>query len=224
MPIKRSYAEHGDACLTAHAVELIGDRWTYPVLRELLLGPKRFGELAAAVRGVTPAVLTTRLREMEATGLVEREVLPPPASVTVYRLTSWALELEPVLQALGRWAHRDPGRGAPVGGLTPDGVVQSMLTMAPANPPDQPLELQLELHDGRIPGDLGYTYRLSWDEAGLRIERGEHPTAAATLRTDSSALAGMLYQAHGLLPDDGATEISGDCTAVDLLLAAFPDA
>lgn len=224
MPIKRSYAEHGDACLTAHAVELIGDRWTYPVLRELLLGPKRFGELTVAVRGVTPAVLTTRLREMEATGLVERDVLPPPATTTVYRLTPWALDLEPVLHALGRWAHRDPGRAAPVGGLTPDGVVQSMLTMAPRRAPERPLEIQLELRDSRVTGNPGYTYRLSWDEAGLRIERGEHPAPAATLRTDSSALAGMLYQAHGLLPDDGATEISGDRTAVGFLLAAFPDA
>lgn len=224
MPIKRSYAEHGDACLTAHAVELIGDRWTYPVLRELLLGPKRFGELAAAVHGITPAVLTTRLREMEASGLAVRDMLPPPASASIYRLTPWALELEPVLQAMGRWAHRDPGRGAPVGGLTPDGAIQSMLTMAPPSPPVGGLELQLDLHDARVSGDLGHSYRLSWDGSGLRIERGEHPAPAATLRADSSALAGMLYEVHGLLPGDEATEVTGDRDAVDRLLAAFPDA
>ena len=78
MPIKRTYAECGDACMTARAVELIGDRWTYPVLRELMLAPKRFKELSAAICGVTPAVLTTRLREMEAAGLVERVVLARP--------------------------------------------------------------------------------------------------------------------------------------------------
>lgn len=221
MPIKRSYAEYGDACATAHAIELIGDRWTYPVIRELMLAPKRFGELAASVVGITPAVLTTRLREMEATGLIERTTLPAPASVTVYQLTSWARELGPLLRDLGRWAHGSPARGAPTGGLTPDGVVQSMLTMAPDEPPRPGLELQLELSDTRIP-DLAYTYRLSWDSAGLRIERGEHPGASATLRTDSSALAGMLYQVHGLLPDDEQTDVDGDRADVQRFLAAFP--
>lgn len=224
MPIKRSYAEYGDGCLTAHAVELIGDRWSYPILRELMLAPKRFGELASAIHGVTPAVLTTRLRELEAAGLVEHRPLPVPAAVNVYQLTPWARDLEPVLQELGRWAHRGPARTGPQGGLTPDAAVQSMLTMAPPEPPGSALELQLELSDERIPQDRGYTYRLSWDDDGLRIARGAHPAASAVLRTGSSALAGMLYQAHGLLPDDDRTEIRGDRGAVERLLAAFPDA
>lgn len=221
MPIKRSYAEHGDACATAHGIELIGDRWTYPVIRELMLAPKRFGELADAVLGITPAVLTARLREMEATGLVEKATLPAPASVTVYQLTPWAAELGPTLNALGRWAHRSPAREMPTGGLTPDGVVQSMLTMAREDDA-LGLELQLELSDSRVPNSRTYTYRLSWDEAGLRIERGEHPNPAATLRTDSSALAGMLYQARGFFPDDEATQVEGDRAAVERLLGAFP--
>lgn len=224
MPSKRSYSDCGDACLTAHAVELIGDRWTYPVLRELMLAPKRFGELAAAVCGITPAVLTTRLREMQASGLVERATLPPPASVAVYRLTPWARELEPVLHALGRWAHRAPDASQPTGGLTPDGVVQSMLTMAPATAPQPELALQLDLTDERRPDDTGYRYRLTWDPEGLRIERGDHPDPAATLRTGSTTLAGMLYEAHGFLPDDRRTEIDGDRDAVGRLLAAFPSA
>lgn len=222
MPIKRSYAEQGDACLTAHAVELIGDRWTYPVLRELMLAPKRFGELATGILGVTPAVLTTRLREMEAAGLVVRAA--GSSGAAVYALTPWAQDLEPVLRDLARWAHTGPARGEPTGGLTPDAAVQSMLTMAPASAPAGGLELQLELVDGRVPGEPGYTYRLSWDERGLRIERGEHPAPVATLWTDSSTLAGMLYQVHGLMPEDEATSVTGDRDAVDRLLAAFPDA
>lgn len=221
MPIKRTYAEQGDACLTAHAVELIGDRWTYPVLRELMLAPKRFGELAAGMLGVTPAVLTTRLREMEVAGLVERATGPDGAAV--YRLTPWARELEPLLQGLARWARTGPSRD-PAGGLTPDAAVQSMLTMAPADAPPGGLEIQLELHDGRVAGDVRYTYRLSWDSAGLRISRGEHPAPAAFLRADSSTLAGMLYQVHGLIPGDETTAVTGDRAAVDRLLAAFADA
>jgi DNA-binding HxlR family transcriptional regulator len=222
MPVKRSYAECGDACATAHAVELIGDRWTYPVIRELMLAPKRFGELADAVLGVTPAVLTSRLREMEAAGLVERVTLPAPASVSAYRLTPWARELGPLLRSLGRWAHGSPLRdAAPTGGLTPDGVVQSMLTMAPAEAPSPGLELQLELTDARVEGGHSYTYRLSWDEAGLRIDRGTHPGATATLRADSSALAGMLYQTHELPPGQQ-DMVTGDNKDVARLLDAFP--
>ena len=82
MPIKRSYADHGDACATAHAMELLGDRWTYPIVRELMLAPKRFSELAEGVRGITPATLTTRLRDLQAAGLVERVELPAPARAT----------------------------------------------------------------------------------------------------------------------------------------------
>jgi DNA-binding HxlR family transcriptional regulator len=222
MPVKRSYADHGDACATAHAVELIGDRWTYPVIRELLLAPKRFGELADAVLGITPAVLTSRLREMETAGLVERITLPAPASVAAYQLTPWARELGPLLRSLGRWAHGSPLRGdVPAGGLTPDGVVQSMLTMAPSEPPRPGLELQLELSDGRVEGGHDYTYRLTWDETGLTIERGAHPTATAILRADSSALAGMLYQTHALPPGQQGM-VTGDSQDVARLLAAFP--
>src|SRR5690606_25547393 len=224
MPIKRTYAECGDACMTARAVELIGDRWTYPVLRELMLAPKRFKELAAAICGVTPAVLTTRLREMEAAGLVERVVLAPPASVAVYRLTPWARELEPTLHELGRWAHRQPDRPPTCGGLTPDGVVQSMLTMAPPEPPEPPVRLQLDLHDERSPSDTRYGYRLDWDDDGLHIARGTHPAADAHLRTGSTALAEMLYDLHGLPPEGDGAQVEGDRDAVERLLAAFSDA
>lgn len=108
MPVKRTYADHGDACAAAHAMELIGDRWTHPVLRELMLGPKRFGELESSVRGITPAVLSARLRELEASGLVEKVVLPPPARVAAYGVTAWARDLQPIFEQLALWAHRSP--------------------------------------------------------------------------------------------------------------------
>ena len=134
MPSRRRYAQQGDACATAHAIELLGDRWTYPVIRELMLAPKRFGELESGLRGVTPAVLTARLRELEGAGLIRRATLPPPANVPVYELTDWARELEPTFAALGRWAHGSPTRTLEGAGLTPDAAVQSMTTMAPTEP------------------------------------------------------------------------------------------
>lgn len=102
---KRAY---GDACGTAHALELIGDRWALLVLRELLLGPRRFSDLRHDLPGISANVLTQRLGELEDRGLVRRRRLPPPASVQVYEATEWGLEAQAVIGALGRWAARSP--------------------------------------------------------------------------------------------------------------------
>ncbi|GMA40248.1 winged helix-turn-helix transcriptional regulator [Mobilicoccus caccae] len=207
MPIKRTYAQHGDACAAAHSMEILGDRWTYPVLRELMLGPKRFGEIAACVRGITPAVLTGRLREMERNGLVEHDQLPPPANVEVYDATPWARELAPIFEQLGRWAQRSPTRTVHGCGLTPDATVQSMLTMAPPRSVDPPLDVDLHLHDARI-GHDGYHYRAHWGDR-LTIERTNGRSGApAGLSADSTTWANALYLGTGLdeIETDGAVE------------------
>ena len=89
---------YGDACGTAHALELIGERWALLVLRELLLGPRRFSELRADLPAISANVLTQRLKELEGRGLVRRRKLPPPASVQVYEATEWGLETAPVIR------------------------------------------------------------------------------------------------------------------------------
>lgn len=219
MPAKRTYADHGDACAAAHGMELIGDRWTHPVLRELLLGPKRFGELETAVRGITPAVLSARLRELEASGLVEKVVLPPPARVAAYAATAWAEGLLPIFEDLARWAHRSPTWSPEGKGLTPDAAVQSMMTMAPPVTFDAPLLAELRLHDARVPDDEGYTYALRWDDR-LSIARGTQVDAAASISGDSTTWIGVLYQ--GVPLDRMAVE--GDAGVVRRLVAAFADA
>lgn len=103
--LKRGY---GDACGTAHGLELIGERWALLVLRELLLGARRFSELRADLPGISANVLSQRLTELEARGLVRKVRLPPPASVQVYEATDWGLEAEPLVQSIGRWAARSP--------------------------------------------------------------------------------------------------------------------
>src|SRR3954449_11487331 len=97
-----------DACGLAHALDLIGERWAMLVLRELAYGPRRFSELKADLQGISANVLTQRLNELEARGLVRKIKLPPPASVQVYEATEWGLEAVPVIAALGRWAARSP--------------------------------------------------------------------------------------------------------------------
>src|SRR5579859_65802 len=105
MPVPRRY---DDPCGIARALDVVGDRWALLVVRELMFGPKRFLQLRDGLHGVSPNVLAQRLRDLEAAGLVRRDVLEPPASVAVYELTAHGLALEPVLLELGRWGSREP--------------------------------------------------------------------------------------------------------------------
>jgi DNA-binding HxlR family transcriptional regulator len=89
-------------------MDLIGDRWTLLVMRELIWGPKRFSDLRVSLPGISANVLTQRLTELESAGVLTRRWLPPPAASQVYELTAWGYESEPVFQALGRWASRSP--------------------------------------------------------------------------------------------------------------------
>ena len=97
-----------DACGLAHAMELLGERWAMLVLRELAYGPRRFSDLKNDLQGISANVLTQRLTELEARGLVRKTRLPPPAAVQVYEATAWGLEVVPVIASLGKWAARSP--------------------------------------------------------------------------------------------------------------------
>lgn len=198
-------------------MELLGDRWTYPVLRELMLAPKRFAELQVSLPGITPAVLTARLRQLETSGLVRRATLPAPARVTAYVITEWASELRPVFESLARWALRSPVREVAGCGLTPDAIVQSMLTMAPRVSMDPPFETALHLADTRADPDAElYPYRLRWAEE-LSIERGHADAAVVTVVGDSSTWTGVLYQGIDL----DAMDVTGDWRVAERLVAAF---
>lgn len=98
--IVRSY---GQFCPAAHALDLVGERWTLLVIRELLFGPKRYTDLQDGLPGIGPNVLAARLRKLEEAGLVAKKRLPPPAASTVYELTASGEDLRPVLHALFRW-------------------------------------------------------------------------------------------------------------------------
>jgi DNA-binding HxlR family transcriptional regulator len=93
-------------CSVARALDLLGDRWAMLVVRELLLGPKRYTDLLDGLPGVGTNVLAVRLRELEDAGIIAREKLPPPAASTVYVLTDDGAELRPVVDELARWGLR----------------------------------------------------------------------------------------------------------------------
>src|SRR5215204_2567292 len=177
---------YDDGCAVAHALDLVGERWALLVVRELLLGPKRFIDLRAGLPHVSPNVLAQRLRELESGGVVRRSKLPPPAASRVYELTEWGLELEPVVVSLGRWGARSPSRprGA---GLGVDSLVLSLRTM----------------FDPLAAGKLAATYELRLGEDRVRavveegrfdIVRGVADKPDAVIETDSATLAALVYE------------------------------
>src|ERR687889_1125250 len=95
---------YGDGCAIAHGLDLVGERWALLLVRELLLGPKRFTDLKNGLPSASPNVISERLRELERGGIVMRDKLPPPAGSRVYKLTDWGRGLEEMIVSLGRWA------------------------------------------------------------------------------------------------------------------------
>jgi DNA-binding HxlR family transcriptional regulator len=107
-------------CPVAHAIGLVGERWTLLIVRELLHGPKRYTDLQDGLRGIGTNILAARLRELEAHGIVSRRKLPAPAASTVYELTEYGAELEEVVYALARWGARTLGPPGPEDELYPE--------------------------------------------------------------------------------------------------------
>ena len=99
---------YDDACGTALAMQLVGERWSMLIVRELMYGPRRFSELRAGLPGISANTLTQRLGSLERAAILARRTLPPPASVQVYELTPWGYQGDPVIQAMSRWALASP--------------------------------------------------------------------------------------------------------------------
>jgi DNA-binding HxlR family transcriptional regulator/putative sterol carrier protein len=114
---KRSYDQW---CAVARSLDIVGERWTMLIVRDLLVGPKRYKDILDGLPGIGTNLLARRLRELEAQGLVERRQLPAPASATVYALTAKGAALEPVVFALGRWGFQFLGRPRSSDAMLPD--------------------------------------------------------------------------------------------------------
>jgi DNA-binding HxlR family transcriptional regulator len=125
-------ARHGrwyeDACGTAFAMELIGERWSLLIVRELMLGGRRFSDLRASLPGLSAKVLTERLGSLERAKVLTRRKLPPPSASQIYELTEWGYLAEPAIQELGRWAARSPEHN-PQLPLSPVSFMLSLRTM-----------------------------------------------------------------------------------------------
>jgi DNA-binding HxlR family transcriptional regulator len=210
---RRSYE---DACGMAHALDLLGERWTLIVLRELMLGSKRFSELRADIPGISANVLTQRLEGLEANGLVVRKKLPPPANAQVYELTPWGHETEPVMQAMGRWATRSPLHD-PTAPISAVSVLLSFRTML-----DRERAKGLDAAVGFRFGPYSYLGHLT--EHGLPIVRGEFAEADLVFEGDHRALAGAVYGGVPLdqLVESGALKVTGPRWLTQRFLTLFP--
>ncbi|MFC9766362.1 winged helix-turn-helix transcriptional regulator [Rhodococcus jostii] len=217
MASRRSYGSYDDGCAAAHALDLIGERWSLIVVRELMLGPKRFTDLRSGVLGASANVLSQRLRDLENAGVVRRATLGPPTRAQVYELTEWGLELEPVLRALGRWGVRSPTmpHGAQVSNET---TVLSLRTMLEDTPLGD-VKVRLELRLGR--GDV---IRIDTTD-GLVIERGTATDADAVVTAESTVFTSMAFYGRNLdeAIDAGDATVDGDRAAVRRFLDLLPE-
>ena len=207
---------YGEACAAAHALDLIGERWALLVVRELLLGPKRFTDLRVGLPGVSPNVLTERLSGLERAGIVRRRKLPPPAASRVYELTDWGEALEPVIISLGRWGARSPLRPRDAA-LGVDSLVLSFRTMFDPRAADG-LTASYELGLGED------RFRAEVADGHFEIARGVADRADATIETDPATLAALVYESRDLAEAlrSGDVRIQGDESAVARFLTLFP--
>jgi DNA-binding HxlR family transcriptional regulator/putative sterol carrier protein len=213
MATKRSY---DDGCASAHALDLVGERWALLVVRELVLGPKRFTDLRTGLPGISPNVLTQRLEELEEASVVRRRKLPPPASAWVYELTEWGQELESVIMALGRWGARSPF--LPMGAcLSIDALILSLRTMfSPEAAAGFEASLEIRLGEDRFHAEIA--------GGQMNLTRGSASHPDAIIESDSDTLVAVVYGGRKLAEAlrFGDLKIEGDRGAVKRFVGLFP--
>lgn len=171
--MNRSY---GDQCGVARSLDVVGERWALLIVRELLLGPKRFNDLLAGLPGASPNVISQRLRELSGAGVIRQRDLGPPARVRVYELTDWGRELEPVILHLGQWGTQAP---------LPEGAgwgLDSLLLALQATADPAVVNGRYEM---RIGPDI---VTVDGTSGAVRLRRGTADRPQATLTTDADTL------------------------------------
>ena len=209
----RSY---GDACRFASALDLIGERWALLVIRELLLGPKRFTDLRTGLPGASPNILSERLRELEQGGVIRRRKLAPPANSWVYELTEWGADLKPVITRLGAWGARSPLPPA----ATRIGADSIVLALGSLFDPERAgdLDAVYELRPD------GQRFRVTIADGEIELDRGAAEDPALVLEGGSADLAALITGELGLEAAlaSGAVRIDGSRRAAARFLRLFP--
>jgi DNA-binding HxlR family transcriptional regulator len=211
-----SRRRYEDACAAAHALDLVGERWALLVMRELMLGPKRFSDLRESLPGISANVLTQRLEGLEAAGVLVRRKLPPPAASQVYELTEWGYESEPIFQALGRWAARSPAHDPTL----PFSAASFFLSLRTMLDPERARGI-----DALIGFRLGEeTFLAHLADGRIEIARGALDKASLILAGTAPVLAGAVYGGQPLaaLEAAGALGVEGDRALAQRFVGLFP--
>lgn len=178
---RRSYRQF---CGVARALDLVGERWALLVVRELALGPKRFTDLLGGLPGVSTNVLSTRMRELERAGVVQRRLLPPPAASTVYELTDYGRELEPALLALGRWGAKSLGQRGEDQSLRSHWLALALKSFFHPEAAEKGGVYEVRLREG--------TFVARVRDRGVEIGPGPSEDADLVLEADDDALVALL--------------------------------
>lgn len=206
---------YADACGMAFAMELVGERWTLLIARELMLGPLRFSDLRARLPGLSAKVLTERLAGMEATGILVRRKLPPPTPAQLFQLTAWGLALEPAIQELGRWAAMSPAHN-PQLPMSPVSFMLSLRTML-----DRTRAEELDVVAGFTVGEESFVAELA--AGSMPVRRGEPGEGAIGFAADVALP--LLRVVYGKQPLDQAEQagvvIRGDRDLARRFVALF---
>lgn len=214
MATMATHRRYGDGCAIATALDHVGERWAMLIVRELLLGPKRFTDLQDGLPHAGPKVLAQRLRELEGAGVLRRRTLPPPASSQVYELTEWGAGLDAVVVALGRWGAQAPDRSEdPVGADSAMLKLRSFFRPRAEHPWAATYEVRLGQHR--------FTVRVV-DGRLADVSRGEPREPDTVVETDADTLDEVLG-ADGALAaavDEGRLTLTGDGDAGRRLFAA----
>jgi DNA-binding HxlR family transcriptional regulator len=213
---RSSRRQYDDACGAAHALDLVDERWALLVMRELMLGPKRFSDLRADLPGISANILTQRLADLEAAGVLARRRLPPPASAKVYELTAWGYESEPIFQTLGRWAARSPEHDPSL----PLSAVSLFLSFRTMLDPRRARGLRARI--GFRLGAETYLARLAGGR--IEVERGPVDEADVVFAGTATAIAAAVYGGQPLraLAAAGVLAIEGDRALADRFVTLFP--
>jgi DNA-binding HxlR family transcriptional regulator len=212
-PLARGYAQ---LCGIATGLDVVGDRWSVLVIRDLLLGPLRFGDLANGLPGIGTNTLTTRLKLLEAMNVVARKTVALPDRGTVYELTSYGRELEPILMALGRWGAKSMGRLPENTRSRSRWLVAAMLAFHdPTAEVDRPTTWALVLTDGT------FSVHAQGNQISITAGAPDQPDATVTTSDDSlhRLLTGQLSAEDAVT--NGAAELTGESDALPTLLQLF---
>jgi DNA-binding HxlR family transcriptional regulator len=206
---------YGQYCGLAHAMELVGERWALLVVRDLIPGPKRFTDLRNGLPRIPTNILSARLKELEASGVIQRRLLPRPQGSVVYELTDYGRELDDVVLRLGLWGARSLGQPRPDDIVTTDSLIMALRTTFRCDAADG-LHLGYQV---RV-GDIVIHARI--DDGVAEVEQGPLPKPDLVIDTGPelrALLAGELNPREAVA--SGAVRLTGDPALLDRFVDVF---